>query len=483
MKSKLPYDQYRQGVEEAKCADPVGVAIARIGFLELAVQLATRWKDPCLFGYPWVKSVFASLQFPGCGGRRFDPSDVNYITYKWTLLCKRSVEWLEATTNARVNFARMFGPEFAEAERRLREIVAELPENWIEDDNYMKAGAWRHFFAEEGGGRYRPLTDLAKLLHDAFPEMPYDETVRLHMAEDDGRFESALFGLRALRATLCEITAALRKREPGAFRYFLPDTVRIILSPYAPLSLTCMAPPEGIGYPIDFAHKMHDEADASRQNWEDLVQALLFAAPESPVLLKIDTALMTFLQSYDLIFALLTPSPPTGEDAREYQRQLDRLTDILIEAGAALRDREVNGPPVRKVDLTDKALGRIAEIVADGFGLKWEGKDPLKDKDAAKGYVEWLGEAVRQKFPEFRNNIQAANYIFKTATEKQPYYLECLTARNVAKIRGWKTLATRAQMLKKSAKLTRTSEQAKAKARKKKAKKAKDLAACARNGG
>ena len=132
------------------------------------------------------------FQIAADGNAVRDPFEVDQVTYRMLHVCVKTSEWLAATERERLDYNSIFRADFAKVKSIVEKIAGALPEEWIKDDQYMKDGFWRFFFdLDESTGLYSFRDELPSALRDCCVECPYDKTVNLHLAEDDGRFNLA----------------------------------------------------------------------------------------------------------------------------------------------------------------------------------------------------------------------------------------------------------------------------------------------------
>ena len=344
----LLYDEHRDAVADAfarysRQYARFTFAVAR---LQQIFMLATRWKDPCILAYPWMKDIFRVAAQPFSQedirkGMESDPFEVGQVTYRLLHVCVGMSEWLAATERVRLDYHAIFREEFSIAKSIVEDVVAALPKDWIKDDQYMKDGFWRFFFdLDESTGRYSFRDEFPAALLDCCMACPYDKTVNLHLAADDGRFHSALVAIEGMHQCIRECTAHLRGGKANGHVWLSPMHLSAILHPFSFQFLDLTKPPPGIQTPLTFCHDMFGMIQGGIADWADFIDALSEALPGSSVFMGLTSSFNSLISLYSGVFAFSDMSIPKGQEKTDYLHELNRFAGLLERAGQELFERE-----------------------------------------------------------------------------------------------------------------------------------------------
>ena len=369
-KLTLLYDEHRDAIAEAldKYTRPYARFTFAVTRLQEIFYLATRWKDPCILAYPWMKEVFGIMAHPFSAGARKrnavrDPFEVDQVTYRMLHVCVKTSEWLAATERERLDYNSIFRADFAKVKSIVEKIAGALPEEWIKDDQYMKDGFWRFFFdLDESTGLYSFRDELPSALRDCCVECPYDKTVNLHLAEDDGRFNLAFVAIEGMYKCIRECTAHLRAGKANGHVWLSPQYLSAIFHPFSFRFLDATKPPPGIRTPLTFCHDMFDMIQRGIADWGDFIDALSEALPGSSVFMALTSSFNSMMSLFSGIFAFTDMAVPTGREKAAYQHELDRFTGLLERAGQELFEREAQAANPKQDGFTPEDRRRLRRI-------------------------------------------------------------------------------------------------------------------------
>ena len=344
----LLYDEHRDAVADAfvRYSRPYARFTFAVARLQQIFMLATRWKDPCILAYPWMKEIFRVAAHPFSPedirkGVESDPLQVGQVTYRLLYVCVGMSEWLAATERERLDYHAIFREEFSIAKSIVEDVVAALPKDWIKDDQYMKDGFWRFFFdLDESTGRYSFRDEFPAALLDCCMSCPYDKTVNLHLAADDGRFHAALVAIEGMHQCIRECTAHLRGGKANGHVWLSPMHLSAILHPFSFQFLDLTKPPPGIQTPLTFCHDMFGMIQGGIADWADFIDALSEALPGSSVFMGLTSSFNSLISLYSGVFAFSDMSIPKGQEKTDYLHELNRFAGLLERAGQELFERE-----------------------------------------------------------------------------------------------------------------------------------------------